>query len=99
LSPEEAVGADCLRQRTEAYREVVNALEKLYSQPEGHLGGRTMLQASLRHQDPLLREAVYEWLLIKGLMQTELLQRSDPAPEGLEFFLQRLQTQSTGTNA
>lgn len=88
------MGAECLRRRSDAYREVVNALDKLYSQPEGHLGGRTLLQAGLQQHDPLLREAVYEWLLVKGLMQTELLQRSDPPPEGLEVFLQRLQTQA-----
>ncbi|CAB3359481.1 Hypothetical predicted protein [Cloeon dipterum] len=94
LPAEETVGAECLRRRMETYSEAVNALDKLYSQSEGHINGRILLQSCLRQSDPLLREAVYEWLLCKGLIQTELLQRNDPAPEGLEVFLQRLQIKS-----
>jgi hypothetical protein len=96
MSIGEPVGADSLRQRSEVYREVVNALEKMYTQQASGPGARILLQASIKHQDPLLREAVYEWLLVKGLMQKEVLQNADPAPEGLEQFLQKLHSQRRG---
>ncbi|XP_059474658.1 nuclear pore complex protein Nup154 [Neocloeon triangulifer] len=94
LPAEETVGADCLRRRMDTYKEAVNSLDKLYNQPEGHLGGRMLLQSCLKQSDALLRESVFEWLLRKGLMQSELLQRAEPTPEGLEAFLQRLQLKS-----
>jgi nuclear pore complex protein Nup155 len=91
-------GAQSFTSRMECYKETINALDKMYNTPEGQILGRNLLRAALTQDDYLLRVSVYEWLVRRNLLQSELLQRNDilinntNAPDGttLEGYLERI---------
>ncbi|KAF4518377.1 hypothetical protein B566_EDAN007105 [Ephemera danica] len=100
----DAAGSQAYSRRMDCYKEIINSLNRLFAQDGDIQQGRILLCNSLASDEHLLRVAVFEWLVRRGLLQSELLQRSDilvntvGAPEAttLEGFLDRLAARQPG---
>lgn len=100
----DTAGSQAYSRRMDCYKEIINSLNRLFAQDGDIQQGRILLCNSLASDEHLLRVAVFEWLVRRDLLQSELLQRSDilvntvGAPEAatLEGFLDRLAARQPG---